>query len=72
MKDKRLQCVNMIGGQAESGLFKSLLMRLFTGEPARLTPYQRAFLLKRGYTEAFLEQLEGLGMGAGQESCPLE
>ena len=47
-------------------------MRLFTGEPARLTPYQRAFLLKRGYTEAFLEQLEGLGMGAGQESCPLE
>ncbi len=72
VKDKRLQCVNMIGGQEESGLFKSLLMRLFTGEPARLTPYQRAFLLKRGYTEAFLEQLEGLGMGAGQESCPLE
>lgn len=70
VKEGRLQCVNMIGCQEESGMLKSLLMRLFTGAPVRLTPYQRAFLHKRGYTQAFLEALEG--RGTGQEAGSLE
>lgn len=59
VKDGRLQCVNIIGGQEESGIIKSLLMRCFTGAQATLAPCQRSLLLKAGYTDEFLQLLEG-------------
>lgn len=63
VKDRQLQCVNIIGGQEESGMFKSLLLRRFTGAPVKLAPYQKAALLKAGYTQEFLELLEGREQG---------
>lgn len=59
VKDGRIRCLNLIGGREESGMFKSLFMRCFTGAPVKLAPFQRAALLDKGYAQEFLQLLEG-------------
>ena len=63
LREKRLQCVNILGNHRISGALKSLLIRQINGQSTRIAPAQRAMLLSQGLSSDFLNRIGGIGDG---------